>query len=157
MAGREGPRARGTDGSDFQHREKVASHYQSSVSLKSRLRLVLLAQALLAALCLGVGLLLRYDYPFLLCFAGYVVGIPLAYFSLKKNNANFINTYGTACSMLGVFPMAFILYLCLWTGAIHNYRYLRVGTAVAVVLVNGLGMYTAKRLMQTWTSKPKSQ
>ena len=28
MASRAGPRAMGTDGSDFQHRERVASHYQ---------------------------------------------------------------------------------------------------------------------------------
>lgn len=28
MASRGGPRAAGTDGSDFQHRERVASHYQ---------------------------------------------------------------------------------------------------------------------------------
>lgn len=28
MASREGPRAAGTDGSDFQHRERVALHYQ---------------------------------------------------------------------------------------------------------------------------------
>lgn len=28
MASRAGPRAAGTDGSDYQHRERVASHYQ---------------------------------------------------------------------------------------------------------------------------------
>lgn len=28
MASRAGPRASGTDGSDFQHRERVATHYQ---------------------------------------------------------------------------------------------------------------------------------
>lgn len=38
MASRAGPRAVGTDGSDFQHRERVASHYQMSVSLKSEIR-----------------------------------------------------------------------------------------------------------------------
>ncbi|XP_076736401.1 protein jagunal homolog 1-B isoform X1 [Maylandia zebra] len=38
MASRAGPRAAGTDGSDYQHRERVASHYQMSVSLKSEIR-----------------------------------------------------------------------------------------------------------------------
>uniref|UniRef100_A0A3B5QQB3 Jagunal homolog 1b n=1 Tax=Xiphophorus maculatus TaxID=8083 RepID=A0A3B5QQB3_XIPMA len=38
MASRAGPRASGTDGSDFQHRERVASHYQMSVALKSEIR-----------------------------------------------------------------------------------------------------------------------
>ena len=157
MAGKEGPRARGTDGSDFEHREQVASHYHHSVTLKSRLKNLLYAQAALAVVCLAVGILVHYDYPFLLCFSGYLVGIPLAYFSLKKNNVNFINTYGTACSMLGVFPMAFVLYLCAWTGAITRYRYLRMGAAAAVVVVNAMGMYVAKNLMKTWSSKPKIQ
>lgn len=35
MASRAGPRALGTDGSDFQHRERVASHYQMRLVLKS--------------------------------------------------------------------------------------------------------------------------
>ena len=157
MAGREGPRARGTDGSDFTHREKVASHYQTSVKLKSRLKLVLYVQAFLGVLCLAVGLLVHYDYPFLLCFSGYLVGVPLAYLSLKRNAVNFINTYGTACSMLGILPMLFILYLSAWTGVVNRYRYLRIGTAALVVISNGIGLSLAKSLMKIWTNKSKSQ
>lgn len=157
MAGRDGPRAAGTDGSDFTHREKVASHYQTSAVLKSRLKYILFAQSLLAVLCLAVGLSVKYDYCFLLSFSGYLVGIPLAYFSLKKNNVFFINTYGTSCSMLGVFPMLFIVYLSVWTGAVLRYRYLRVVSAILVVAANGLGMFVAKRLMESWTSKSKNQ
>lgn len=157
MAGREGPRAEGTDGSDYAHREKVADHYQKSVVLKSRLKFLLYAQSVLAVLCLAVGLIVKYDYCFLLCSTGYLVGIPLAYFSLKKNNVNFINTYGTACSMLGVFPMMFVLYLCVWTGTITRLRYLRLISAILVVVVNGLGMHVAKSLMTSWTNKPKNQ
>ena len=158
MVGREGPRAEGTDGSDFTHRERVAAHYQTSVTLKSRLKAILYVQAALTVLCLTVGLLVHYDYPSLLCFSGYLIGIPLAHFSLKKNNVNFINTYGTACSMLGVFPMMFILYLSVWSGAVVRYRYLRIASASLVVVVNALGMYCAKGLMRAWTSiKYKSQ
>lgn len=157
MAGREGPRAKGTDGSDYAHREKVASHYQESVELKSRLKLLLYAQAALTVLCLVVGVIVKYDYCFLLCFSGYLVGIPLAHFSLKKNNIFFINTYGAACSMLGLFPMMFILYLSLWTGTISRHRYLRLISAIVVVLVNGFGMHVAKRLRTSWSNKPKNQ
>jgi hypothetical protein len=39
MSSRTGPRASGTDGSDFSHREKVASHYKDSVKWKSKLKL----------------------------------------------------------------------------------------------------------------------
>ncbi|XP_004835362.1 interleukin-17 receptor E isoform X2 [Heterocephalus glaber] len=38
MASRAGPRAAGTDGSDFQHRERVAMHYQMSVTLKYEIK-----------------------------------------------------------------------------------------------------------------------
>ena len=39
MSSRSGPRASGTDGSDFSHREKVATHYKDSVKWKSKLKL----------------------------------------------------------------------------------------------------------------------
>lgn len=157
MAAREGPRAAGTDGSDYSHREKVATHYQTSVVHKTRLKYLLCVQSVLAILCVVVGYTVKYDFCFLLCFSGYLIGIPLAYFSLKKNNVNFINTYGTACSMLGVFPMMFILYISAWTGTLTRYRNLRLLSATLVVIVNALGMYTAKKLMRAWTSKPKTQ
>lgn len=153
MAGRVGPRAAGTDGSDFTHRERVATHYQTSVILKSRLKYVLYAQSVIAILCLAIGLLVKYDYCCLLCFSGYLIGVPVAAFSLRKNNVNLINLYGTACSMLGVFPMMFILYLSVWTGTLNRYRALRMATAMLVVVVNALGMYLAKNLMYTWTKK----
>ena len=157
MAGRDGPRATGTDGSDFTHRERVAGHYRTSAVLKTRLKYLLCVQACLAVLCLAVGYLVHYDYCFLLCFSGYLVGVPLAYLSLKKNNVLFINTYGTACSMLGMFPMMFILYLFVWTGVLNRYRVLRLVSATLVVVVNALGMYVAKALVRAWTSNPKSQ
>ncbi|XP_038077728.1 protein jagunal homolog 1-like [Patiria miniata] len=38
MASRGGPRAAGSDGSDFSHREQVASRYQASTALKAKLK-----------------------------------------------------------------------------------------------------------------------
>ena len=51
MSSRAGPRASGTDGSDFSHREKVASHYKDSVKWKSKLNLNLS----LHLLCIVLG------------------------------------------------------------------------------------------------------
>ena len=45
-------RVTGTDGSDFQHRERVASHYHVSVETKSRLRVLIYLHFLLAFLVL---------------------------------------------------------------------------------------------------------
>ena len=53
MAARAGPRAAGTDGSDFKHREKVASHYQESVHIKAKIRKSLVPHMFLTVLALG--------------------------------------------------------------------------------------------------------
>ena len=45
-------RVAGTDGSDFQHRERVATHYRVSAETKSRLRLLIYCHFILALLVL---------------------------------------------------------------------------------------------------------
>jgi len=50
MASRDGPRAEGSDGTDFQHRERIASHYETSAAYKQRLRYVIYLHLLLLAL-----------------------------------------------------------------------------------------------------------
>ena len=157
MASSVGPRAKGSDGSDFSHRERVASHYKISAELKPKLKKVLMLQLLCAAMCLSVGLLVRFDFPSLICFSGYLFGLPLAYYALKQNNATYINLYGVCCSVLGVFPCVYVAYLSLWTGAIQRYRYVRLAVCVAVVLVNAMGMFCAKHLMAVWTSSPTAK
>jgi len=52
MASRAGPVAAGTDGTDFMHRETVASHYQVSALNKSRLRKCIFSHLLLALVML---------------------------------------------------------------------------------------------------------
>ena len=47
MASRDGPRAVGTDGSDFSHRQRVASHYKESVLWKGKLKACLCFHLLL--------------------------------------------------------------------------------------------------------------
>ncbi len=153
MAARVGARAQGTDGSDYTHREQVARRYQTSAVMKSKLKRVLQVQLLCAAVCLAVGVLVKYDTPSLLCFAGYLCGIPMCYAALQRNSVTLINLYGTACSLFGVLPMFYTLYLSLWTGALTTYRYVRLAEAVVVIVVNMGGMYFAKALMEAWTSR----
>ncbi|CAN7989173.1 unnamed protein product [Ixodes hexagonus] len=50
MASRGGVHVTGTDGSDFNHRQKVASHYQVSAVYKSRLKISMLLHFLLSLL-----------------------------------------------------------------------------------------------------------
>ncbi len=147
-----GPRPDGTDGSDFFHRERVATHYKQSAELKPKLSRVLKLQFLCGLLCLVMGLAVAYDYPSLLCVIGYVIGLPLAHLALRSNSYTYINLYGCCCSMLGVFPMVYTLYTSLWMGALTSYWYQRLGLAVAVIVVNTMGMYIAKNLMTTWSA-----
>ena len=52
MASRDGPRAAGTDGSDFTHRQRVASHYKESVQWKGKMKACLYFHLVLIV---GVG------------------------------------------------------------------------------------------------------
>lgn len=151
MASNVGPRAKGTDGSDFSHRERVASHYQRSAEFKAKLKQILQLQVLCGIVCLGVGLVVRYDYTALLSFSGYLFGLPLGFLALRRNNSTYMNLYGCCCSILGVFPMVYLLYMCLWTGMVDKLRYIRIAMAISVVLSNTTGMFFAKHLMGAWT------
>ena len=53
MASRAGPRATGTDGSDFTHRERVASHYKESVLWKAKLKYSIIPHLLAGLLVSG--------------------------------------------------------------------------------------------------------
>ncbi|NXY39476.1 JAGN1 protein, partial [Pomatorhinus ruficollis] len=99
MASRGGPRAAGTDGSDFQHRERVASHYQMSVTLKSEIKkliythvvlwLLLLAQMVVGHLKLlphdQVAMPYQWEYPYLLSILPSLLGL----LSFPRNNISY--------------------------------------------------------------------
>ena len=125
--------------------------------MKPKLRKVLMLQLVCAAMCLAVGIIVRYDFPSLLSFSGYVCGLPMAFYALKHNSATCINLYGVCCSVLGVFPCIYVVYLSVWTGAVQNYRYVRLALCVAVVLANTFGMFCAKQLMAAWTANPTTR
>ena len=155
MAARIGPRAQGTDGSDFSHRERVAEHYQMSAELKPKMKRVLYIQSVCAVTCLVLGILVRFDYFFLTAAFGYLIALPFCHFSLGRNNARNIDVYGISLSFLVVFPMVFELYSSLWTGVIEQLRVPRQALAVLIILLNGYGMHLAKRLKATWTQRTK--
>lgn len=157
MAARYGPRAKGSDGSDFFHREKVSPTIVRSAFLKPKLTKVLYLQLVCAILCTVVGVLVQFDFPSLLVATGYAIGLPTCYLALQRNNSTFMNIYGVCCSLLGVFPMVYVLYTSLWSGLVTQYRYVRLFQAVVVVLVNGCGMFLAKELMGVWLQRTNTR
>ena len=75
MASRAGPRATGSDGSDFQHRERVAAHYQASVKAKSSIRKSLIPHMFLSFLALLRWLSISF-LGYVLCFLyDYFIGL----------------------------------------------------------------------------------
>ena len=83
----------------------------------------------------------------------FLCGLPLDFLALRHNNPSYMNVYGCCCSLLGVFPMVYLLYSALWTGVVDQFRYVRMAVAVAVILSNGAG---TKNLMEVWTVKTKT-
>ncbi|KAK7893360.1 hypothetical protein WMY93_022512 [Mugilogobius chulae] len=100
MASRAGPRASGTDGSDFQHRERVASHYQMSVALKSEIRKLNMVHVLVWVLMAAqvtvsqLGLVshkvvaspYQWEYPYLLS----LIPTVFSFTALPKNNISYL-------------------------------------------------------------------
>lgn len=155
MVAGSGVRPVGTDGSDFHNRERVAGHYQRSVTLKGRLKNIIYVQLFCALLALYVGVTLE-DWTSLITTVGYGIALPAGWSALTRNNKDLVNIYGVCCSMLGVFPMAFVLYRFMWTNAIVSHRSLYLTEALVIIGVNGAALYHAKALMEVWGGTPKT-
>ncbi|XP_076841122.1 protein jagunal homolog 1-B [Brachyhypopomus gauderio] len=173
MASRAGPRASGTDGSDFQHREKVASHYQLSVALKSEIKklnvthmvvwMLVGAQVLVSDLNLVshrvVASPYRWEYPYLLS----ILPTALSFAALPRNNVGYLVVSMIGAGLLCVAPIVygslemFPVARQLW---LHGaaYRFIFGFSAVSVlylllvvaVQVHGWQIYYSKKLLDTW-------
>uniref|UniRef100_A0A8P4GEC1 Jagunal homolog 1a n=1 Tax=Dicentrarchus labrax TaxID=13489 RepID=A0A8P4GEC1_DICLA len=100
MTSRVGPRAAGTNGSEFKHRERVAPQYQMSASLKAEVRKLNLVHLLIWLLVAAqmtvshfqlvshdtVSMPYQWEYPYLLSL------LPLlcSSLSLPKNNISYL-------------------------------------------------------------------
>lgn len=159
MAARYGPRASGSDGSDYSHREQVASHYQQSVVLKKKLKWVMYAQLPLLVICFllsGIVYGNQIVVPFLLCTIGYLIGIPSAYYGRLRNHSKLVNIYGSCCMVLGVFPMSYHLFHMFHR---HNEEYISLIAGACVMVANITGGLCSRFLLIAWepTAKDKKQ
>lgn len=173
MASRAGPRAAGTDGSDFQHRERVASHYQMSVALKSEIRklnivhlliwVLMAAQVIVSQLSLVshkvVASPYQWEYPYLLS----IIPTVFCFLALPRNNISYLVISMISAGLFSVapliygsmemFPVAQQLYR-------HGkaYRFIFGFSAVSVMYlviviamqVHGWQIYYSKKLLDQW-------
>ncbi|KAF1382759.1 hypothetical protein PFLUV_G00147090 [Perca fluviatilis] len=173
MTSRVGPRAAGTNGSDFKHRERVAPHYQMSAALKSEVRKLNLVHLLLWLLVAAqvtvshfdlvshdtVSMPYQWEYPYLLSL------LPLlcSGLSLPKNNISYLVISMISAGLFSVapliyggmemFPVAQQLYR-------HGkaYRFIFGFSAVTVmylimvvaVQVHAWQLYYMKKLLDSW-------
>jgi len=114
MASRAGPRASGTDGSDYSHRETVASHYQTSADLKLSVRKCLLPHLVLAAFFV-------FKYFAVIFGSKYFVALEvwemiwlcsgvcafIGFSSLSKNDVTRLAIYAIGNFFLGLLPLAY--------------------------------------------------
>ncbi|GFQ78589.1 hypothetical protein TNCT_161751 [Trichonephila clavata] len=122
MAARGGARAKGTDGNDFSHREKVASHYQISSDNKRRLKVSIFFHLLLFVfilLKLSTEILnyfqisLKNVYNITLpkpalwewLWLSSVLFIIPAYFALRKNYVTPLKIYIGGTFLSGICPL----------------------------------------------------
>lgn len=171
MASRDGPRATGTDGSDFSHRQRVASHYKDSVQWKAKLKACLCFQLFLnltvggwiAAASSGLAKAdpQTWELIWLLSVIPAVVGLA----SLPKNNIK--QMYVCACGILviGVGPLVFGACAMLQeiffnisrgrapaTQAWQNAP-MKMAAVAFVIQFHGITLYYGNKLISAWNSK----
>lgn len=122
MASRAGPRAAGTDGSDFQHRERVAMHYQMSVTLKYEIKkltyvhliiwLLLVAKMSVGHLRLlshdQVAMPYQWEYPYLLSIVPSLLGL----FSFPRNNISYLVLSMISMGLFSIAPSFMAAWRC---------------------------------------------
>jgi len=126
MASRRGPLVDGTDGSDFGHREKVATHYQISVASKNFLRKGIFVHLLLGTLMVLklVPYLLDSLNIFILHLEELEIPEPLTWElwwlvgccssfvglnAIKKNNSTLLQAYIGMINLLSTVPVVLAL------------------------------------------------
>lgn len=173
MASRGGPRAEGTDGSDFQHRERVASHYQMSVALKSEIRklnvahfviwLLMAAQVVVSQLNLVPQRLVSAPYQWQYLYLLSLLPTAASWASLPRNNAGYLLAAMMGAGLASVAPLLYgsmemlaPLQQLLRHGTTS--RYILGVSAVSVqylvvvlsVQLHGWNIYYSKKLLDQW-------
>eukprot|EP00117_Sycon_ciliatum_P023711 scpid59511/ scgid20083/ Protein jagunal homolog 1 len=120
MASRKAKTESGTDGSDFSHRERVATHYTQSVKLKSGLMKVLYCHfALAAGALLHIILSLGSEAPLWpwweVAWISTALSCFMAISSLPKNQINLLSSFAWFNVLFGIGTCGVGLYSCLAT------------------------------------------
>lgn len=168
MSSRSGPRASGSDGSDFSHREQVASHYKDSVKWKSKLKLNLTLHLILIFLgilwtALGYFKMIEYHIQdWQMAWLCTVIPVIFGLTSLPKNKHNQMYIYVIGSMGLGFGPMVYGASTYVRTVLDNlqkdnsfDMRGLSIKLAVLALIVQMqiTGIYYAVKLINAWKAK----
>jgi len=176
MASRSGKMVDGTDGGDYQHRERVASYYQVSAKNKSRLKAFVFLHWLLG----GVHLLrllptdilpvpafpppTEIDYAWLLSLPFTLVGVS----ACRRSNANGLKVFQFGLLGFGICPLLMTLFfmfpdfvqyivsgstkgLFMWNGL--PFAVLWCAFSLNCLLIHVAEVYVARTLMAAWAPR----
>ncbi|KAL5270403.1 hypothetical protein ACHWQZ_G001206 [Mnemiopsis leidyi] len=104
MSSKAGPRAEGTDGSDWTHREKVAVQYVTSVKYKNAMKRTLIYHGMLGTAMLGtsviagINCLYLWQVLWLAAFPTCLIGFR----GIMKNKSKYLNLYRIGLALCSV-------------------------------------------------------
>lgn len=171
MASRDGPRAVGTDGSDFAHRQRVASHYKESVQWKGKLKaclcfhLVLIVAVGAWIIAAYSGIVKAHPEPWEMVWLVSIVPTIVGLISLPKNNIKQLYVYAFGTLFIGVVPLVFgacVMVQNLYFNISHGRAPatqqwqnapMKMAASAFVIQFHGISLYYANKLIGAWSSK----
>ena len=150
MASRFGPRAGGTDGSDFSHRETVASHYKDSVLFKNRLLKVIYAHFVLVVV-VSCYLALVTDRPWwLFSWMATALTCVLGFLAVPKNHSGLLTMFALNSLIVGMGSAGFGLYAYLSS---HSGSLLVPAGCLIAILIHTIELAYSRALISSWKAK----
>lgn len=150
MATRYGPAVGGTDGSDFFHRETIATHYKESVLFKNRLLKVIYGHFALVVVAL-VYISLVTDRPWwVFSWLSTAFTCALGVLAVPKNHAGLLTVFALNNLAVGIGSSAFGLYSAATTD--RGGAPLVIGCLCALCL-HVLELAFSRFLIGSWTAK----
>ncbi|KXJ14046.1 protein jagunal homolog 1 [Exaiptasia diaphana] len=171
MSSRGGPRASGTDGSDFSHRERVASHYRESVRQKIKVKVCIWIH-LFFVTCVITWFGLSYTRnvqltpePWIMAWCISFIPALIGLQSLPKNRSNLLYMFAFGIIVTGVGPLmygsTFVILEVLQNmsegivPATQDWRILPIKMAVVafIIQLHAITVYYSSKLISAWRAK----
>jgi predicted neutral ceramidase superfamily lipid hydrolase len=156
MASRGGPRASGTDGSDFRHRQRVAPHYKRIVEAKWNLRLAMAIHLGLIS-CVVLHIIMAktldeiaiWEWTWLVSCLACLIGFN----ALKQNNGKLMQMFMVGVVLFGVLSISVGLFEMAIMRPVQMVQLFLLMFGLSAGFIHVLEIMAGKVLLETWSSK----